>query len=318
MVSLIINWTNYLSDDQTYPIIYNTIFMTSGFAFVCSLVNIYLSKEFDENEKLVGIQVHDARNLFSIVSILFIYFGLLFELVYQTEKFFSWHIVVGISSLYSIYFITLILLFSKSFHLNLYTKYIIGLINLMLMFIYPLIVMMSDEILLYDQPVYYYFIYILYLIPFVSFVMKFLRQDEFEYLKPTPFSQWFIFGICTFVISYEVYNLYLITLATKNDLNAISHHIDIFMMIILPVVWTILGFLLIYIGLRQRYKNLHLMGFVLFSLIVLKLCCIDVWSMSNEFRIVSFIILGILILITSFIYQKLRKVVVDLLDKKGN
>ena len=37
--------------------------------------------------------------------------------------------------------------------------------------------------------------------------------------------------------------------------------------------------------------------------------------MSNVFRIVSFIVLGILILSTSFIYQKLKNLMKNLMDK---
>jgi len=42
---------------------------------------------------------------------------------------------------------------------------------------------------------------------------------------------------------------------------------------------------------------------------------VDVWEMSNIFRIISFIVLGILILLTSFMYQKLKNLMVNLMEK---
>ncbi|WP_312150894.1 DUF2339 domain-containing protein [Empedobacter sp.] len=54
---------------------------------------------------------------------------------------------------------------------------------------------------------------------------------------------------------------------------------------------------------------------MLFGLIILKLYFVDVWEMSNIFRIISFIVLGILILLTSFMYQKLKNLMVNLMEK---
>ena len=59
------------------------------------------------------------------------------------------------------------------------------------------------------------------------------------------------------------------------------------------------------------------MGFALFGLIVIKLYAIDVWQMSNIFRIISFTVLGVLILITSFIYQKLKNMMLELFDQNN-
>ncbi|WP_291060103.1 DUF2339 domain-containing protein, partial [Empedobacter sp. UBA1863] len=94
-----------------------------------------------------------------------------------------------------------------------------------------------------------------------------------------------------------------------------SHQADIFRMILLPIIWAVLGFVLIYFGLRKQLKGFPIVGIILFGLIILKLYFVDVWEMSNIFRIISFIVLGILILLTSFMYQKLKNLMVNLMEK---
>ncbi|MBS7333070.1 MAG: DUF2339 domain-containing protein [Weeksellaceae bacterium] len=314
-ISLIINWLRYVLDLEDYPILFNPVFITSGFVFICSLINIYLIKDFDENEKFLSFEIHKAKNLFSIISILFIYLGFLFEIIYQTEKHFTLNIICGIAFLYSIYFISIVLLVSKAFNINTITKYYVGIINFVLMILYPIIILIADEIIIHQKPISYYLIYILYIIPFIYFTIRFLNKNEFKDLKQSLFSQWFVFVATVFIISFEIYNAYIIGFTGVKDFEAFNKHIDIYSMIILPIVWAILGCIVIYFGFKKNEKNLPIMGFALFGLIILKLYAVDVWQMSNIFRIISFTILGILILITSFIYQKLKKVMIDLFDQ---
>lgn len=315
-IALIINWLRYLFDLEDYALLFNPVFTTSCFVFICSVVNIYLVKDLKENEDFLIFKIQQSRNLFSVVSILFIYLGLLFEIIYQADKHFTFNVISGIALLYSIYFLSVTLIAHRILNINTATKYIIGIVNFALMVTYPLIVLISDEILINEKPIYYYFVYVLYVLPFLYFIYQFFSKDEFHSFRKTQFSQWFVFVVTAFIISYEVYNAFIIAATPVRDFDAYNHYNDMYRMLILPIVWAILGFILIYNGFKQNEKNLPVMGFSLFGLIVLKLYAIDVWEMSHEFRIVSFIVLGVLILITSFMYQRFKKIVVDLFDTK--
>lgn len=321
IISLCINWSNYIFNDTHYALIFNPIFTSSSFVFICSIINIYLIKDFQDTERIFGFNLYSAKNVFSIVSILFMYLGLLFEIIYQTDKYFSAHFVAGIALLYSIYFISIILMFNRAFNINTYTKYSLGIINFGLMLIYPLIIQIHSEILLENQPLSYYIFYLLYVIPFGYFSFQFFNQSEFRLLKKNQFNQWFVFIVSVFIISYELFNFYMIVSTPRNDLQTFNHHETIYRMVILPIVWAIMGFALINFGYRKGEKNLPLMGFGLFGLIVIKLYVIDVWEMSSGLRVISFIVLGMLILLTSFMYQKLKRVFNQLFEaqdeKKG-
>jgi len=120
--------------------------------------------------------------------------------------------------------------------------------------------------------------------------------------------------VLVYVISFEKYNGFMLITLDETSSN-FSHQADIFRMILLPIIWAVLGFVLIYFGLRKQLKGFPIVGIILFGLIILKLYFVDVWEMSNIFRIISFIVLGILILLTSFMYQKLKNLMVNLMEK---
>ena len=49
---------------------------------------------------------------------------------------------------------------------------------------------------------------------------------------------------------------------------------------------------------------------------MIKLYMVDVWQMDKVSRITAFIVLGILFLISSFMFQKLKKMLQHILEKK--
>ena len=49
---------------------------------------------------------------------------------------------------------------------------------------------------------------------------------------------------------------------------------------------------------------------------IFKLYAYDVWQMDNVSRIIAFIILGIILLLSSFMFQRLKNLIKNLVDKK--
>ena len=78
-----------------------------------------------------------------------------------------------------------------------------------------------------------------------------------------------------------------------------------------PVLWGILAFVFLIIGIRKRIKNLRIVALSLLGITILKLFLFDISNASETGKIIAFILLGILILIISFVYQKLKILVQD-------
>jgi len=78
-----------------------------------------------------------------------------------------------------------------------------------------------------------------------------------------------------------------------------------------PILWGILAFIFLIIGIRKRIKNLRIIALALLGLTILKLFLFDISNASETGKIIAFILLGILILIISFVYQKIKVLVQD-------
>lgn len=78
----------------------------------------------------------------------------------------------------------------------------------------------------------------------------------------------------------------------------------------LTVIWGLSSFALMWLGMKHDYKMLRLLSLVTFGIVLLKLFVIDISNISEGGKILAFILLGILLLIVSFMYQKLKKILI--------
>lgn len=127
-------------------------------------------------------------------------------------------------------------------------------------------------------------------------------------------SYWVLSLALTFVVSFELYHLYNITYS-----NSIAESYQLekhFSILYLPIIWAVLSSIFIYIGLKNSIADLSKAGFALIGIVVLKLYAYDVWQMDNVSRIIAFIILGIILLLSSFTFQRLKNIIKNLVDKK--
>lgn len=80
-------------------------------------------------------------------------------------------------------------------------------------------------------------------------------------------------------------------------------------------LWIIYSFILIIIGIFKKFRALRIMALVLFILTILKVFLIDISALGRIWRILSFIGLGCVLVITSFIYQKYKDKIFGFIGK---
>lgn len=78
-----------------------------------------------------------------------------------------------------------------------------------------------------------------------------------------------------------------------------------------PILWGVLSFVFLILGIRKQNKQLRIIALSLLGLTILKLFLYDIKNVSETGKIIAFILLGVLILIISFVYQKIKKLVID-------
>ena len=79
----------------------------------------------------------------------------------------------------------------------------------------------------------------------------------------------------------------------------------------LTVIWALSSFVLMLLGMKHRKKTLRIISLVLFSVVLLKLFLMDISEISEGGKILAFILLGVLLLTVSLLYQKLKKIITD-------
>ncbi len=115
--------------------------------------------------------------------------------------------------------------------------------------------------------------------------------------------------IIVVLASLELDNLLVITNATdvisKGHILTQSHKIGF------PILWGLSSFVFMILGMKKKHKELRVLSLIIFSVILLKLFIFDLKDMGEGGRVAAFISLGVLLLVISFMYQKLKKLLID-------
>lgn len=76
----------------------------------------------------------------------------------------------------------------------------------------------------------------------------------------------------------------------------------------LSIALSIAGFVQMALGMRLHLKILRMISLAVFGVVLLKLVIVDLWLLPTVGKIIVFIMLGVILLVLSFLYQKLKKV----------
>jgi len=79
----------------------------------------------------------------------------------------------------------------------------------------------------------------------------------------------------------------------------------------LPILWGLCSFVCMWLGMRHKYRPLRIFSLVLFMITLLKLFLFDIRDIPIAGKIAAFFCLGVLLLVVSFMYQRLKKIIID-------
>jgi uncharacterized membrane protein len=71
------------------------------------------------------------------------------------------------------------------------------------------------------------------------------------------------------------------------------------------------SFAFMWLGMRYKYRTLRIISLSLFSLTLFKLFAFDIRNIPVGGKIAAFFCLGVLLLVVSFMYQRLKKIIID-------
>lgn len=125
----------------------------------------------------------------------------------------------------------------------------------------------------------------------------------------TAAGAWLLSAAIVVFLSLEVCLVSEVLFYTKTELIA-----DIQLVYVktgLPILWGISSFVLMWLGMRNKQRELRIISLTLFGITLLKLFLFDIRNIPVGGKIAAFFCLGVLLLIVSFMYQKLKKIITD-------
>ncbi|MFN9979495.1 MAG: DUF2339 domain-containing protein, partial [bacterium] len=79
--------------------------------------------------------------------------------------------------------------------------------------------------------------------------------------------------------------------------------------VLFPIVWGLLSFLYLAYGIRNKMRIVRIVSLFLILITVAKLFLYDIRDVSEGGKILAFILLGVLMLIMAFMYQKIKTLI---------
>ena len=75
----------------------------------------------------------------------------------------------------------------------------------------------------------------------------------------------------------------------------------------MSITWALFALAFLVVGIRHRLSALRYCGLALFGIVAVKVFTSDLDSLDSFYRIIAFLILGVLLLLGSFLYLRFRE-----------
>ena len=115
-------------------------------------------------------------------------------------------------------------------------------------------------------------------------------------------------------LSVESYGHYAVRISEASATDLDLGDLRLAQQLSISVIWTMYGGAMLTIGIVKRSRLLRMMALLLLGLTILKVFLLDLSSLDKIYRIISFIVLGAILLAVSFLYQRYRQRVAGMDD----
>jgi uncharacterized membrane protein len=319
--SLLIDWSQlyYTYSTTVLHVIINKAFITSIVSIFCIFANIRLLKnETDDFFAFKEFPVKLYKIALYIISALFIYISILNELTYQLEHYVDFYQNRNIIlACYNLTFLAALLLITRRIVSDLLQGLMIMLSAIAVLVYF---ILLNDSIIevrdayLTAQPSYLGFFLAHYylagmLVVSLLLVMKRLSARFQNNVSQQRFVLWAFTFTFVYIASAELDHL--VVLLGYHAGSSIDSIVDQNHKIGYPILWGVCSFLMMFAGMKSKKRDIRILSLSLFFITLLKLFMWDIRGVSEGGKIGAFISLGILLLIISFMYQRLKKLILD-------
>jgi uncharacterized membrane protein len=315
LISLVMDWrilySDYSSDAVPMNIILNKAYITGIISTLSLALSLYLIRFEKDFKEYVG-----PYKIALILCGLGVLYGSQFlELQYQLNNYFDDNAtIVTLIGTYNMLYAAGLLLVIPRIIPNDYKEEAASFLGVVCMFAFLVFyhgyfIDARDHAAIYHSTSFtgfafhYIFIALLLFIAFVS-LRNFQKLEDFNRQTFNAYSWLYVFFF-VFVASAELDHI--VVLLGASDFESLMHVLNQNHKIGFPILWGIASFILIAIGLKTKKKHLRIISLTLLLITLLKLFLVDIRGISEGGKIAAFISLGVLLLVVSFMYQRLKR-----------
>lgn len=317
-VSLVLDWqqvywtTLNSKEVITLTPIFNKGFVT-GFVVLAGLI-CYSRLLKTEIKSILFDEVKTARTIIAIVATVLGYFVICFELNYQALIYFPQTRILALGCFNYLYLIVVAAVIKDrledAYKLMVGALIAVSLACYLFMFNFETIALRNTYLQgpngSFANYLFHYVLVVLALVA-LNYLYKFVKNSKSEQALLT--FQWVGSFFIIYLASAELDHLVVTTQYWKTK--SIYTILDNTHKTGFAILWGCFAFLYIYIGMKWKSKNIRIISITLLGITLLKLFLFDLRNLSEGGKIAAFISLGILLLVISFMYQRLKKLLLD-------
>ena len=316
LISLVMDLFTVYNESTLVPVIFNKAFVTSIFSSIALCCTYLLFKKEANEFYLKGIQNQSVKITYLTLSIILVLIAGILEINYQ---FLNRYAETGLAFVYlQLYVVTFFcLLFfileRRGFAIDMELRLILPFIIFVLYLFNASNIYATEQLSLSTQQYALLFsahwISIIMLLLLAGTTIKYVKKEA----RLSGGNLELFTGVTVIalviILSIEVQHVYLWLMYSGKP--SINYAENLYSKAGLSIVWGISSFIGIWIGMKYGIKLLRVLALILFGVTIVKLFVYDIKNIPIGGKIAAFILLGVLLLIVSFMYQRLKKLIID-------
>jgi uncharacterized membrane protein len=318
LISLLMDWVKlYTNYSYVLAIIVNKGFITTIFAAVATYLLFILRNKESENSDTPSPAIIPGKTVFRISAIVLLFAAGALEINYQFNYYYpNANFSMLYLLLYTVTFISILTAVTQKVkHLQLHWQIIAAMLSVCIVFYFmsmPQTFGIQAGILQANKNMGHFVAHwiIALLVGTVLFrLIQLVRNNKTSLGNNFDFITWLLCAVTVIYLSVEIHLLSNhIFYAADNSLANIQR---VYIKTGLPILWGLCSFAFMWLGMRNKYKTLRIVSLSLFTVTLAKLFIFDIRNIPAGGKIAAFFCLGVLLLVVSFMYQRLKKIIID-------
>lgn len=319
LISLLMDWAKLYGPfgNNHLAIIVNKGFITTVFTALATYMLFLIRSKEDEIIKAISSAAIPGKKTFRIFAIAILFAAGALEINHQFDAYYP-----GINLnmlyllLYTVAFINIIVSVTQKIKQLQLEWYALAIMLVACMFFYlacitPTYAVQAQILTEYNHGIHFIAHWsTAVLIAVVLYrIMSLLQKNKTVGTDSFNFITWIFCAVTVIFLSVEVH--LIANQVFYNADNPLSNIQRVYIKTGLPILWGLCSFAFMWLGMHFKYRTLRIISLSLFTLTLLKLFIFDIRNIPAGGKIAAFFCLGVLLLVVSFMYQRLKKIIID-------